>query len=314
MKLGRWSVTVLVLAMAAATATACGGNAPGAKSGDDATGESGEGGGEGSAEAAGSGASSAKNVTAPPVGTKALEERFVSLDFELVLSKGDDKTAGGMQSGSWSIREQRSYEALSTKGAAIDKLKIVFGDREAKALLGVEQNAVTAGKTYVLDATKGAIAVTTASGGAASGEERDALSAEYDWVGEPSPLLVWLRGGALKAGEKLEGGAKQARALLGVIPAAEPGKTTVTVTSRGKTDGARPTLGLDVEAKARIVSGETVFDVTFTGPAEVDLKTGWVAKLDLSANAKASGKVKHKKGPLNVSGKATGKLTREMTF
>lgn len=310
MRQRHWLVGLFIVA------TACGGgggNGKGASSGEDGT-ESGGDGTQSGGDGENGGSSAAADVKAPKVGTKALERRFVSLDFELTLTKEKDKAAGGMQAGSWSIEEERSYEVLEADKSSVTKLSLAYGRREAKALLGVEETAATAAHSYTVASKGGELEITPTKAKDIKAEERDAVTGEYDWVGKPSPLLAWLDNGELGDGKKKEGGATEARALLGVVPASDAGAGKVTVTSRGRTKGDRPALQVDVEAEIKIVSGETVFDVSLKGPGRIDLETGWVSELSLKGSAKASGRLKHKKGMLEVSGTAKAVLERKLTF
>jgi hypothetical protein len=219
-----------------------------------------------------------------------------------------------MQAGSWSIEEERSYEVLDADQSSVTKLSLAYGRREAKALLGVEETAATAAHSYTLASKGGDVEITPTKAKDVKQEERDAINGEYDWIGKPSPLLTWLDNGNLADGKKKEGGAAEARALLGVVPASDASASKVTVTSRGKSKGDRPALELEVEAEVKIVSGETTFDLSLKGPAKIDLETGWVSELALKGSAKAGGKLKHKKGMLDVSGTAKAVLERKLTF
>jgi hypothetical protein len=277
------------------TLTACGGaggpggTEPGAKSADDAP----------------QGEEAAPKLATPPAGSKQLEKRTASLDFELTLRVGD--TAGGMQAGNWSLEEERSQEVLQSKGA-VNELKVVYGRREAKPLLGVELTTATAGHTYVIKSEGGEPTISREDGEDPSGDERDALMSEYSWVGGMPPLSKWLRGGALPAGKTVEGGSEEARALVGVLSGVDYAGAKVTAASKGKQGDD---LSLDVTAKLRLTSGETFFDLDLKGPASVDTRTGWVKSLELSGPVKASGKVKHKKkGMLDVTGKGTARIER----
>jgi hypothetical protein len=219
-----------------------------------------------------------------------------------------------MQAGSWSIEEERGYEVLEADKSSVTKLSLVYGRRETKALLGVEETAATAAHSYTVASKGGEIEVTPTKAKDIKPEERDAVNAEYDWVGKPSPLLAWLDNGDLADGKKKDGGSTEARALLGIVPASDANASKVTVTSRGKAKGDRPALGIDVKAELKIVSGETVFDVSLEGPGKIDLETGWVSELSLKGSAKASGRLKHKKGMLDVSGTAKAVLERKLSF
>jgi hypothetical protein len=206
---------------------------------------------------------------------------------------------------------------LSSKGPSITGLKVLFGKREAKPLLGVELTAATATHTYTLDAKGGGHpSITRNDGGEPSADEKDALMAEFDWVGSPSPLMKWVEGGALADGKTIQGGAAEARALLGVLQGVDYSAAKVSATSKGKgSSGGREMLSLDVTANIRLASGPTYFDLELKGPAKIDLKTGWVAELSLSGPAKAGGQMKHKKGTLDVTAsKGTATLKRGVKF
>ena len=149
----------------------------------------------------------------PAVGARALEKRAVKMKFDLTLThKG---ASAGIQSGSWSISEERTEEAQAVKGNAITKLQLMFGRRDAKPLLGLEQPSVTENKTFELEAQGGA-PVVTRSGKPAPDKERDAVLAEYGYVGAPGPLVKLLQG--KKTGATLEPDAEGRRVLIGSAP------------------------------------------------------------------------------------------------
>lgn len=286
----------LGLVLCAAFAAACGGGgsgggSPGAKDPSSAGGEE-----PGAAPAP---------AKAPAAGTKALERRSASLTFDLTLKKGD--AAGGMQAGSWSLEEERSLEVLGSEGSAVNKLKVAFGKREAKPLLGVELTAATAGHTYVLESKGGNLDITRPDGKEVSAAERDALRAEYDWVGGPSPIAKWLGEGGPASGKKLEGGPAETRALCGVLQGVDYETSKVSVVSKGK-EGT--VVSLDVTASMTLVGGKTRFELTLKGPGKVDLATGLVKELTLAGPAKARGTLDHKKGTLDVTGKGEATLKR----
>lgn len=293
----------LVLAVCVAAVAGCGG---GAGSGPGAQNASGVEGAEGakatdSADAKG-GPTPAK---APAAGTKALEKRSASLVFDLTLKKGDH--AGGMQAGSWSLEEERSLEVIASEGSAVNQLKVVYGRREAKPLLGVEMTTATAGHTYVLESKGGNVDIRRGDGKDITGGERDALMSEYDWVGGPSPLSKWLGEGGPAAGKKLEGGPSETRALVGVLAGVDYQSSKVSVVSKGKSGDS---LALDVTATLTLVGGKTRFELTLSGPAKVDLAKGWVSTLSLKGTAKASGTLDHKKGVLDVTGTGKAEISR----
>lgn len=260
------------------------------------------------ASAGGDEAKVAAPAKAPAAGTKALERRGASLTFDLTLKKGEH--AGGMQAGSWSLEEERSLEVLASEGSAVNKLKVAFGRRESKPLLGVELTAATAGHTYVIESKGGNLDIKRGDDKEVSGGERDALMAEYDWVGGPSPLAKWLGEGGPAEGKKLEGGSAETRALIGVLAGVDYASSKVSVTSKGKSGD---TVTLDVTTTLTLVGGKTRFELTLTGPAKVDMSTGWVSELTLKGTAKASGTLDHKKGTLDVTGTGKAEVTRSAT-
>jgi hypothetical protein len=298
---------------------ACGGGAqqgPGAEEPSDLQSEpgmSGESGGSaGGDESAGEAAEPevAAKISAKQ-GTVWLENRKVQLAFDLTLSR--TSAPGGMQSGSWSVDEERSYELLEMDGGQVKKLRVTFGKRSAKPLLGVEDKFATAGKAYFITPEGGSFAAVTKAGEKAGAEEREILD-EYAWVGKWPPLLGWLDGGKLAAGASREGNKKQARALLGDIPSVDHANTRLKVISKGTEDTGRKSLVLDVTADIAVVTGETRFDLALKGPARIDLATGTVAELALSGKVKPSGKIQNKKGTFDVTGKGDASLNRRITF
>ncbi len=298
----------LLVLFASACAIGCGHGsaaAPGAKS---PTNESSDGStttvattAPGPAEAGGS-AAPAASFPKPTVGTRALEKRSVKMKFDLTLShKG---ASAGIQSGRWSIDEERTEEAQAVKGDAITKLQLMFGRRDAKPLLGLEHPSVTENKTYEIEA-QGSSPEVTRGGKPAPDKERDAVMAEYGYVGSPSPLAKLLQG--KKPGATLSPDAEARRALIGELPGIDENETKVTATLKGIHGDQRKQADLDVTLKGDLKNGDMTFKLDLTGPAVVDLATGWVTSLSLSGKVKASGHVKHKKMKLEASG--GGKMT-----
>lgn len=278
--------------------TACGG---GATPGKPAKGAE-RGGGSAESESA-DGSSATRAVEGATAGDKALEKRSASLTFDLTLKKGD--AAGGMQAGSWSLEEERSLQVLAADGGKVTKLEIAFGKRESKPLLGVELTTATAGHTYVIESKGEAPSVSRADGKPITGAERDALMTEYDWVGGPTPLAKWL--GPATSGKTLTGGPAEARALLGVLAGVDYTNSKVSATPKGKGGGS---IELDVTATLRLTGGQTFFDFELKGTAKVDAKTGLVSELSLEGPVRASGKLEHKKGMLDVTGTGKASLSR----
>jgi hypothetical protein len=243
-------------------------------------------------------------IEAPAEGASAHESRNVEMEFDLTLLK--EGSPAGMQSGSWSIYEERTTKVLAIKERAIEKLELIFGRRDAKPLLGVERPSVTAGKSYVIDASGGGAAVKTPSGKDAPGAEATAVSAEYGWIGRPSPLLEMLEG--VSPGARTEPPVEARRVLIGELPGIDHGQTKLEVELRGL-QGKTAKLGLTLTST--IDNGEMTFTLELEGPAEVDTRTGWVTSLDLSGKVQAEGTVKHNKKPMAARGKGSAKITRK---
>lgn len=302
---------VLVLALAVA---ACGGASSSGGGAESPEGSSGGGDGEGpgggeegSDESPAGGASAAAmKAEAPKEGTLALESRNIEMQFDLTLLK--DGSPAGMQSGSWSVYEERTLKVLGTKDDAIEKLELSYGRREAKALLGVEKPSLTAGKVYVVE-SGGSV---KSSGKDAPGGEKSAVEAEYGWVGSQSPLIGAIR--ELKPGASAEPPPDARRALIGELPSVDHEQSKLGIKLVNVDGSGRKTAKLDVKLESELDNGDMSFSLALTGPAEVDLSTGLVKSLDLSGTVKAKGTVKHKKKPMEARGKGTIKITRKAEF
>lgn len=248
-------------------------------------------------------------LPSPKVGTRALEKRSVMMNFDLTLShKG---ASAGIQSGSWSIDEQRTEEVKAANGDAITKLQLMFGKRTAKPLLGLEQPSVTENKTYEIAGTGGTPSVTR-NEKPAPDKERDAVLAEYGYVGSPGPLVTLLKG--QKTGATLQPDAEARRVLIGVLPGIDENDSKVTVVYKGTHGDAHNLADLAVTMKGELHSGDMTFSLDLTGPAVVDLATGWVTELSLAGKVKAKGQVKHKKMKLAASGSGKMTVTRNAQF
>ena len=259
--------------------------------------------GEGASEGSPSAGPTAK-AAAPAEGTSALESRSIDMQFDLTLLS--DGSPAGMQSGSWSIYEERTLKILGVKDSAIGKLQVAYGRREAKALLGVEKPSFTAGKTYVID--NGSVSGTAGKGVPA--KEQSAVESEYGWVGGESPLVAAISGQSV--GAKIEPPAAARRALIGELPGIDHEQTKLEAVLKG-VDGN--TAKLDVTMTSELDGGDMKFTLELSGPASVDLRTGWVKSLALSGKVKALGKIKHKKkGMLESNGKGTAKIERKAEF
>ncbi len=245
----------------------------------------------------------------PKVGARALEKRAVKMKFDLTLSKKG--ASAGIQSGSWSIDEQRTEEAQAVKGDAITKLQLMFGRREAKPLLGLEQPSVTENKTYEI-AGQGGTPTVTRSDKPAPDNERDAVLAEYGYVGSPGPLVKLLTG--QKPGATLQPDAPARRVLIGVLPGIDENNMTATAVFKGTHGDARKLADLDVTLKGDLHTGDMTFTLDLKGPAVVDMATGWVTGLSLAGKVKAKGQVKNKKQKLDASGGGKMTVTRSAQF
>ncbi len=276
---------------------------PAAPSGGDSSGS------EASSGAASGGGTAASAGPRPTTTAQALEKRAFKMQFDLELMR--DGAPAGMQSGSWSISEERTLAARAVSGDAITKLELIFGRRDAAPLLGLEQPSVTENKTFLVEGS-GATPSVTRAGKPAPDAERDAVLYEYGWVGAASPLVVMLRGA--KPGAVLHPPVEARKALLGDVPGIDEQAMDVQVVYKRTRSAGRPDAELAVTAKGPLVSGDMTFNLDLSGPATLDLATGWVTQLTLSGKVKAKGKVKHKKGKLDASGHGSMSITRAATF
>jgi hypothetical protein len=241
-----------------------------------------------------------------------LESRRIEMDFELTLLKGE--APAGIQSGSWSLEEERTLEVVESKAQAITKLAITYGRRDAKPLLGIERTAATAGKSYVLEAGASEPSVLRADGAKPSDDERTALLTEYRWVGQPAPLIALLSERRLAPGAQIEASAEAKRAIVGEISGIDPASADLALTFESMRSGGRKQALLRASGVAILDNGDVRFELELAGPVVVDLDTGFLSETELSGKLKATGKVKHKKGLLDARGKGTVRLVRKAQF
>jgi len=246
---------------------------------------------------------------APKPKTRALESRSITMDFELTLLRGE--SPAGIQSGSWSLDEERTLEVAEAKDKAITKLNVTYGRREAKPLLGIERTAATAGKSYVVQPGG---AITLADGKKPSKPEHSAVLAEYGWVGEPAPLLSLLASAPLKKETELDPNVDAKRAIIGEISGIDPAATRLSLRFDSMRNEGRKTAALTAQGTATLDNGDVKFELDLDGPVLIDVETGFVTSADLKGSVRASGKVKHKKGPLEARGKGNVHLVRKAEF
>jgi len=246
---------------------------------------------------------------APKPKTRALESRSITMDFELTLLRGE--APAGIQSGSWSLEEERTLEVAEAKDKAITKLNLTYGRREAKPLLGIERTAATAGKSYVVQPGG---AITLADGKKPSKPEHSAVLAEYGWVGEPAPLLSLLASAPLKKETELDPNVDAKRSIIGEISGIDPAATRLSLRFDAMRNEGRKTASLTAQGTATLDNGDMKFELDLDGPVQIDVETGFVTSADLNGKVRASGKVKHKKGPLEARGKGNVHLVRKATF
>jgi hypothetical protein len=229
-----------------------------------------------------------------------------------LAKKGEGK---GVNSGTWSFAEERTMRVKSAQKDAITEMQVVYGKWEAKPLLGLTYQVPTDGKTYLLAAKGGELTLTRGANEKVSSEEQRAIKAEYGWVGARNPLRQALLDIKLEAGAELPKSKEVSRLLLGAIPGADGDAVEATATLEKIEGGSRKKAVLKVNAKLRIVSNKTVFDLDLNGTANVDVVTGWVLAAELAGTANASGSLKHpKQGEMEVSGKSKVTLSRSSEF
>ena len=302
---------VLVPIFVGSTVISCGGAAnPPANSGTsgaaDSTPTSDAKSSESAASPTETGKSTASSAGAADIATglQTLEKRAASLDFDLNLSKHGQ--GSGIQHGEWSFSEDRTLRVKKAKDNKILELEVVYGKWEAKPLLGLTYEVPTDGKTYLLSLTD-KLNIVHGSEKASPAEEK-AVSSEYGWVGNPSPLHKALIDAKLAPDSHLPTSAPISAALLGAIPGVDVAHAGIMVTIKSVKAQPRQTATLEVAGSFRISSKKTAFDIELKGPAEVDVATGWVQSMDLQGTATISGQTDvPKKGAMDVDGK--GKFT-----
>lgn len=247
---------------------------------------------------------------APPLRTRAFEDRFIRVDYDLMLLRDGD--AAGTSDGTWSSDEQRRVTVLATHGDTVSNLKVSYADREDGPLLGVFDSSPTDGHTYFISRQPSGLSIRRADGSLLSPAERQVVATEYGDVGEPQPLLVLLAGH--RPGEQLVLSARAARALLGAPPDMEVDGASVHARLVGFRNSTRQFAVLAVTMHGQLSNGHTVFDLDVSGPARVDLRTGWLRSLHLKGRVKARGEFEHEQLWYNVSGTGTIVITRSAAF
>ncbi|MGC4069796.1 MAG: hypothetical protein QM784_35090 [Polyangiaceae bacterium] len=203
-------------------------------------------------------ASSEKSPSIPE-GLQLLDRRSLSLDFALNLAKkGEGK---GVNSGTWSFAEERTMRVKSAQKDVITEMQVVYGKWEAKPLLGLTYQVPTDGKTYLLASKGGDVTLTRGANEKVSSEEQHAVKAEYGWVGSRNPLRQALLDAKLQTGTELPKSKEISRLLLGAIPGVDSDAVETTASLEKVEGGNRKKAVLKVNAKLRIVSNKTVFDL-----------------------------------------------------
>jgi hypothetical protein len=263
-----------------------------------------------STESAAPAASNAKtaDITA---GLQTLETRSASLDFDLNLSK---KGQGlGIQHGQWSFSEERTLRVKKAKDNKILDLEVVYGKWEAKPLLGLTYEVPTDGKTYQVSFVD-KLNIMRGSEKASPAEDK-AVNSEYGWVGNPSSLRKALLDAKMAPETHLTASAQISAALLGAIPGVDIGHAGIMATIKSVKAQPRQTATLEVAGSFSIKSKKTTFDIELSGPADVDVATGWVQSMDLKGTATITGQTDvPKKGAMDVEGKGKVTISRHSEF
>jgi hypothetical protein len=249
---------------------------------------------------------------APKPGTQALDRRGLEFQFALTLMRGE--AAAGVQTGNWSFAEERTERVIASNGPFTTKLQIVYGRWEAKPLLGLKYEVPTDGNSYMVTSPGGHTTVERVGGKAMSDDEKVAVMNEYGWVGAAHPVLAAIQSAGAKPGSSLEVDTAFINALVGAIPGVDHAKSRLDARFQGFERGGRRTAKLALGLKSDLHTGPTMFHLELTGPASVDMLTGWTKSLALEGTLRPGGQVKVKGKMLDVQGKGTAKLTREATF
>jgi hypothetical protein len=253
------------------------------------------------ADGTGQGAGARGAAAAPKSGVEIREKRRIELDYELVLSK--DGQPGGLQSGSWSVDDERLIKLVEVKGETVTKLSVTYGRQEAKPLFGVELGAPTTGKAYVVTRGDSGATVARDDGQGATEVEKQAVARDYGWVGAPQPVLAELA--RASPGSELQLTGSAANALVALPGGGLEASALKTKLVEG---GDAKDFTLDVSISVKLASGDIRFEMELSGPAVVDRATGWVKELRLEGKLKADGKVKHKKRDFDARGSGKAKL------
>ena len=244
-------------------------------------------------------------------GLRSLERRSASLDFDLNLSKHG--AGSGVQHGQWSFSEERTLRVKKAKDNKILELEVVYGKWEAKPLLGLTYEVPTNDKTYQL-AFVDKLTIAHGSDKVSPAEEQ-AVSAEYGWVGNASPLRQALLDSKMVPDMHLTGSPQISAALLGAIPGVDIAHAGLMATFKSVKAQPRKTAMLEVAGSFSIKSKKTTFDIEMKGPAEVDVATGWVQSMDLQGTASIAGQTDvPKKGAMDVEGKGKVTIGRHSEF
>jgi hypothetical protein len=228
--------------------------------------------------------------TVPAVGAKWSEEQAQAMDLTVTAQGG--KT---VQLRRESV-EKKQIEVLAVSAEAVTKAKITYEVTDKQQVGGKEQAMPVphSGKTYVLDATGGKLAI-TADGGAAPGkEELELITKAEKRFGKADRMSVLLKDREFKKGETVDFPADQIADLMG------DDEMVVEVLKLTYSANAGDHPVFDMVMKAKVTQPDSVIEMDLTGKATIDKASGEALEMTLE-------------GPMKLTGKNTATGTMKMT-
>ena len=226
--------------------------------------------------------------TVPGVGAKWSEEQAQTMDLT-VTAQG--KTVALKRE---SV-EKKQVEVLAVSAEAVTKAKITYEVTDKQIVGGKEKAMPVAhsGKTYILDATGGKLAITADGGAAPTKEELEVITKAEKRFGKADRMSVLLKDREFKKGETVDFPADQIADLMG------DDEMVVEVLKLTYSANAGDNPVFDMVMKAKVTQPDSVIEMDLTGKATVDLKSGEALDMTLE-------------GPIKMTGKASATGTMKM--
>lgn len=229
-------------------------------------------------------------AAAPAVGAKWSEEKV-----QVMTLKINEK--GGVTELVREGTEKKQVEVLALTGNVVTKAKVAYDIVEKQTVGGKiqEMPSPVTGKTYVLDASNGKLAITTDAGAKPSADEIVAIEKDEDNFGKPDRMQALLDGKTFKKGETVDFPADQIKGVMGDAGGRTVTKMSLTYTGNEGTDPAFDWVVAFVQEDRgmKIVSEAT-------GKVVVDVASGELLSMTVE-------------GPIEMTGKATATGTMKIT-